>query len=294
MRALSWADVVHFNFGSSIVPRALRNVDLPVLRRAGKVVAVTFQGDDARLGAEVRARGGLSLPSALPARYGPDVDAARRAVIRRFARHAHLIYYLNPDLAVGLPDRARFVPYAHVDPRQWEPAATREPAAGAVRVLHAPSDREVKGTRHVQAAIAQLRAGGFDVELVLVENMTHDDARRAYLHADIAVDQLYAGWYGGFAVEAMALGLPVVAHIRDEDLPGVPEELHAQLPVLRATPDTLQDVLRGLLSPLPREEVAPRSRAFVERWHDPREIARGVLHDYQTVLAAPRRSSIRR
>jgi hypothetical protein len=255
---------------------------------------VTFQGDDARLGAEVRARGGLSLPSALPDRYGPDVDAARRAVIRRFARHAHLVYYLNPDLAVGLPDRARFVPYAHVDPRQWEAAGARESAAGAVRILHAPSDREVKGTRHVVEAIAQLRADDLDVELVLVENMTHDDARRAYLHADIAVDQLYAGWYGGFAVEAMALALPVVAHIRDEDLPGVPEELRAQLPIVRATPDTLQAVLRGLLSPLRREEVAPRSRAFVERWHDPREIARGALDDYQTVLSAPRRSSSRR
>ena len=293
-RALRWADVVHFNFGSSIVPRALRNIDLPLLRRAGKVVAVTFQGDDARLGAEVRARGGLSLPSALPERYGPDGDATRRAVIRRFARHAHLVYYLNPDLAVGLPGRARFVPYAHVDPRQWEPLRRHERAAGAVRILHAPSDREVKGTRHIEEAVAQLRAEDLDVELMLVENMRHDEARRAYVHADIAVDQLYAGWYGGFAVEAMALGLPVVAHIRDEDLPGVPEELHAQLPVLRATPDTLRDVLAGLLSPLLREEAASRSRPFVERWHDPREIAKLVVDDYQSVLAAPRRSSILR
>ena len=294
VRALRWADVIHFNFGSSIVPRVLRNVDLPLLRAAGKVVAVTFQGDDARLGVEVRARGGLSLPSALPERYGADVDAARRAVIRRFARHAHLVYYLNSDLAVGLPERARFVPYAHVDPRQWEPAHRRSLAARPIRILHAPSDRIVKGTRHVEEAVGRLRAEDLKVELVLVENMTHDRARLAYADADIAVDQLYAGWYGGFAVEAMALGLPVIAHIRDEDLPGVPKALHAQLPVIRATPDTLQAVLRDALSPLRREEVAACSRPFVECWHDPRKIARGVLSDYETVFAAPRRSSIRR
>ena len=148
--------------------------------------------------------------------------------------------------------------------------------------------------RHVEEAVGRLRAEDLKVELVLVENMTHDRARLAYADADIAVDQLYAGWYGGFAVEAMALGLPVIAHIRDEDLPGVPKALHAQLPVIRQLPTRFRPSSATPSRRSGAREVAACSRPFVECWHDPRKIARGVLSDYETVFAAPRRSSIRR
>ena len=36
--------------------------------------------------------------------------------------------------------------------------------------------------------------------------MTHDEAVEHYKQADIVVDQLNAGWYGLFAIEAMAPG----------------------------------------------------------------------------------------
>src|SRR6185295_12334519 len=94
LRALRDADVVHFNFGRTILPPQLRMLDLPLLRRAGKVVAVTFQGDDARLGATARARGGASFPTALPHLYPAAQDDVRRRRVERFDRHAHLVYYL--------------------------------------------------------------------------------------------------------------------------------------------------------------------------------------------------------
>src|SRR5436853_1038691 len=73
-RALREADVIHFNFGSAILPRywpsAHRNLrtvyglyarlvegrDLRALRRAGKGIVVTYQGDDARTAASLRVR----------------------------------------------------------------------------------------------------------------------------------------------------------------------------------------------------------------------------------------------
>ena len=48
------------------------------------------------------------------------------------------------------------------------------------------------------------------VELDIVEGVPHDEARERYARADIVVDQLNAGWHGVFALEAMALGKPVV------------------------------------------------------------------------------------
>jgi hypothetical protein len=41
---------------------------------------------------------------------------------------------------------------------------------------------------------------------------------------------LFAGWYGGLAVELMALGKPVLAYIREEDLSFVDPQMRYELP----------------------------------------------------------------
>ena len=278
-------DVVHFNFGRTILPPQLRMLDLVLLKRAGVAVAVTFQGDDVRRGDVARRLGGApTLPIALPDRYLPRLDVERRVRVERFARYADLIYYLNPDLSHVLPTRARFVPYAHVDPREWTP---RDPAPrGTPVIVHAPSDREVKGSRHLIEAVDALKHDGVAVELQLVEGLTNEEARQRYAHADLAVDQLYAGWYGGFAVEAMALGLPVVTYLRREDLGVVPADMVADLPVVETTAATIANTLRELLGPRRAElpALGARSRRFVERWHDPRAIAAQMIQDYARVV----------
>jgi glycosyltransferase involved in cell wall biosynthesis len=124
------------------------------------------------------------------------------------------------------------------------------------------------------------------LELELVEGVPHEEARRIYARADVAVDQLHAGWYGGFAVVAMALGLPVVAYLRDGDLGVLPAGMREEIPVIHATSETLADVLRERLT-TDREglrELGRRSRAFVERWHDPRAIASALAADYESVV----------
>lgn len=285
VRAFRYFDVIHFNFGRTLMPAWLGPIDLPLLRRAGKAIFVTFQGDDARRGDVAAARGGLSLPTALPQLYPAHVDAARRRRVAQFARWADGIFFLNPDLAHVLPARAEFVPYAHVEPREW---VVRAAGAGdrAAVVVHAPSDPVVKGTSVVRAAVDVLHADGIDIRLELVQGRTHDEARAIYAEADLAVDQVYAGWYGGFAVEAMALGVPVVSYIRESDLGVLPQEMRAALPVLRATPETLAAVLREWLT-IRRPglaSVGAAARAYVERWHDPRTIAQTVIDRYRAAL----------
>ena len=56
--------------------------------------------------------------------------------------------------------------------------------------MHAPSDREVKGSRHLIEAVDVLKRDGVAVELQLVEGLTNEEARRRYADADLAVDQL--------------------------------------------------------------------------------------------------------
>jgi hypothetical protein len=64
--------------------------------------------------------------------------------------------------------------------------------------------------------------------------MSNEAARRIYEKADLLVDQLLAGWYGGVAVEFMALGKPVVCYLRESDLRFLPEAMRRQIPIIRA------------------------------------------------------------
>lgn len=300
-RALRDFDVVHFNFGRTIMPpprppmpspslrtrarAAVNDVllmrDLPLLKAAGKVVAMTYQGDDARQGEYLRTHSRIPEPAQLPPGYYTSAtDAAKRRGILRVDRHADLIYALNPDLLHVLPDRARFLPYASVDPRDWQPVpvVNERPV-----ILHAPTHRGIKGTEFVVSAVDQLRRAGHELEFILVEGLSHVEARRLYSRADLLVDQLLLGWYGALAVELMALGKPVVCYLREDDLRLLPGTMRDDLPVLAAGPSSLPDVLRRFLAMSPEERLrlGERSRAYVEEWHDPLPIAERLADDYR-------------
>lgn len=312
-RALREFDVVHFNFGVSLLPyrvtrdsagmralpRPLRLLyrlyaglfelrDAAWLRRAGKGIVVTFQGSDARQGAVCRERFAISpVDETEPGYFSPEGDRIVRRRIAAWARQADRVYALNPDLLHVLPPGARFLPYASVDPREWTPSGPPPGERERPVVVHAPSHRGVKGTRFVLDAVRRLEAEGVPLEFVLVEGRTQAEARREYERADLVVDQLLLGWYGALAVEAMALGKPVVCFLREGDLGGVPAAMRAELPLIRATPDTVYEVLNACLGAR-KGELAGRGaagRAFVQRWHDPVAIARSLAGDYAQALA---------
>ena len=107
---------------------------------------------------------------------------------------------------------------------------------------------------------------------------------------DIVIDQLHAGWYGGVAVEAMALGKPVVVYIREDDLRFIPDEMRSDLPFVQVTPDNIEDGIRRVLNMSRGEllDLAIRSRIYVERWHDSEKIAVEVLQDYRAAVSRRR------
>ena len=241
-RLLPHTDVFHFYFGLTLVPKSLQ---FPILRATGKKSVFHFLGSDIR---------GKS----------PDELAYGRSANARI---------------VGSYDAIRWVPDAHVVPPGLDlgPYTARPPSDNPrPLVVHAPSNREKKGTRHVIEACAQL-----PVELELVENLPHDEARERYARADIVVDQLNAGWHGVFALEAMALGKPVVGHLKPDVVDRSAEAFGVRVPIVPATADTLVEALVPLVeSPARRRELGAQGRAYVERVHDPARMADRLLDIY--------------
>lgn len=306
-------DVIHFNYGSgwaspipmlsaadkggrakvrrfcaAIYLQLLSFAELGLYRLFRRPMFVHYQGDDARQGDFSRANFRHSIAEYVDeGYYTAETDALKRRMIRRMSRYCAQVYAVNPDLMHVLGPGARFIPYSHISLDEWSPVYTqleRRP----LRIGHAPSHRKVKGTDLILEALEQLATEGYEYELVLVEGLPNDQARLKYEQIDVLIDQLHAGWYGGLAVEAMALGKPVMVYIREEDLQFIPPEMKAELPVLRVTMDTVKDDLRRLMQ-MPRDDLfalAQRSRRYVERWHDPLRIAGEIKLDYEKALRA--------
>jgi glycosyltransferase involved in cell wall biosynthesis len=184
-----------------------------------------------------------------------------------------------------LPENAKFVPYAHVNPKDWEPSFPDFSDNHVPVLLHAPSDRLVKGSDAIFAAVERLKADGLKFEFLLVENIPHDEAIKLYGRADILIDQLLVGWYGGLAVELMALGKPVLCYIREDDLKYIPEGMKEDMPIINVTIDTLYDKLKYLLTDGKQDlkETGVRSRAYIEKWHDPQKIAQMMKETYEKI-----------
>ena len=307
-RALKHFDVIHFNCGMTILPnridakpgptshlhgafrlgywlygRLFSMKDLSLLKWAGKAVFVTYQGDDARQGDFCRNNFDIHFADEVPPGYYSSAsDVRKQEDIARFNRHADGIFALNPDLLRVLPGRAKFLPYANTDLKDWCPSGYRPGTHVRPLVVHAPSHQGVKGTRFVLDAVNRLKSEGVVFEFILVEKMSRADARKVFERADLLVDQLLSGWYGGVAVEMMALGKPVVCYLREEDLGFIEAPMRADLPIIRAKPNTIYQVLRDYLVHRRSEfaELGLRSRAFVEKWHDPISIAASLKKTY--------------
>ena len=241
-RLLPKTDVFHFYFGLTLVPKSLQ---FPILHATRKKSVFHYLGSDIR----------GKTPEQLA--YGKRADAQ----------------------IVGSFDALRWVPEAEMIPPGLDLRPfTSVPPTDRERplVVHAPSDRMKKGTQYVIEACAQL-----PVDLDVVEGLPHEEARKRYANADIVVDQLNAGWHGVFALEAMALGKPVVVHLKPDVVAQAERAYGTKVPLVPAAKETLVDALRPLVeSPALRREIGAASRAYVERVHDIDRIADRLLDIY--------------
>jgi glycosyltransferase involved in cell wall biosynthesis len=241
-RLLPRTDVFHLYFGLTLVPK---RAQFPILRATRRRSVFHFLGSDIR---------GKS-PEQLA--YAGRADAR----------------------IVGSYDAIRWVPDAEVIPpgvdlTKLQPVPP--PRDGKPVFVHAPSSRARKGTEHFVRACEEL-----GVELEIVEGLHHDEARRRYERADVVLDQLNAGWYGMLAIEAMALGKPVVTFLREEPTRRTEEAFGMDVPIVRADKDDLVATLRPLAeSRAERRRIGAASRAYAERVHDIERVADRLLALY--------------
>jgi hypothetical protein len=273
--------VFHFNYGTSLIDLwkiRMPLVDLPFYKN-GKIV-VTYNGCDARQRYPTLQRVTTSACHHDDCYEGickdGKLDELKRRRILKFDEYADAIFAVNPDLMYFLPKRARFLPYTIATWNEIETVPYQR-ISKKVKIVHSPTNRGAKGSETILGCLNLLtKHYGERIEVILVENMTNKEALRIYAQADLAIDQILIGWYGGFAVEMMKMGKPVMAFIREEDLKFIPKEMaeECQQAIINVNPSSLYEKLCFLLE---NPEILRRYREaaldYVHRWHNPVYVA---------------------
>ena len=286
-------DVFHFNFGSSLVhfPQFhLNQFELPFYPRRAALFA-TYNGCDARQKYPTMQRAKIAAchnPNCYAGQCNSGVlDRYRREGIAKMSRYVRHMWAVNPDLLYFLPPgKSSFLPYA-VDSQGMERCPPRLDAR-KLKIVHAPTNRVVKGTEHIIAALDRLaRTRPEAVEFRLVENVPHEQALKLYRDADLVIDQLLVGWYGGFAVELMMMGKPVIARVSAEDLHFIPGAMAREVTeaFINVVPDTLYETLLQCIDD--RSFLAQRAQAgeeYAHRWHDAAYVAGLTRQKYEEAL----------
>lgn len=264
--------ILHLSFGESFLSE---HADLHVLRPLVGRVFVSFFGSDARLASLAREQ--------CPTCVSKMPDAAVEARLRSLAKHDVIPIAHEYRLAVGLARFFRAVMVAPVGidlarhPTDWRPRGER------VRVAHAPTWPEGKGSAHVLAAVQRLQQEGLPVDLDVIQGASHDECRARMAAADIVVDQLLDGSPGTVTYEALHSGRAVVVNTCGVYLDAMPE---GGPPVHHATPETVLEVLRGLCTSSTLGEPGP-GPDWVRRHHDHRALARVLARLYRGEARIP-------
>ena len=140
-----------------------------------------------------------------------------------------------------------------IDLEEWVPSKKQElydGKSGYVSIIHTPNHRGCKGTEFIINAVEKLRNEGLKIDLHLLEKVQNEQVRDILINdADILVEQLIFTGHGLSGLEGMAVGIPTITNLEDDDYtqPLRRWSYFDECPLISATPENIVDVLRKLV-----------------------------------------------
>lgn len=269
---LTHYDIFHFHSALTLLPG---NLDLPIYKLFGKKVIMEYWGSDV-IQTDLALQYSYWTKENLSQIY-PNINNRKKrrqlAWINYWANgtivgdYSLLVYSKGSKVirqAVNLDDFS----FIGSDSQERK-----------IKIIHAPTNNNIKGTKFVLQAIGRLKKEKFPIEFILLENTAHDKAQELYKKADIVVDSLLHGPYGILSIECMALGKPVVGRIEPKLC-----HFYNNLPMVNSNPDNLyQDLVKLIRSPRLRARLGVEGRKYVENYHDSKSIAKQLINYYKKI-----------
>lgn len=267
---ISEFDIFHFHFGTSLM---LNNEDLPLLKRLNKKVVMHHWGSDVRTFSKA-----LEISKYVKVKNRNEDEIKRKLkLLSKYISHCivsdyEMFQYVNPYY-----EKIYIIPQA-IDIKKYSCKAdtTKDTKDKKLLIVHAPTSPLIKGSDYIIAAINELKQK-YDFDFQLIRGMLHEEAKSIYSQADLIIDQLLIGSHGLLAVEAMAMGKPVICWISDFMKDKYPDNL----PIISANPENIKTVLEGILiNPNSLSDLGQKGRRYVESQHNIDKIGMELLKVY--------------
>jgi glycosyltransferase involved in cell wall biosynthesis len=267
-------------YGDLVYKPVLRNLayfDLPILQLLGRKVGVIANGSEIRSYdqlLDLMDEAGLGVHLHYWQKDLSDILESKPIIERRNRLRASRIQQFS-DVVFSSPINGQYLDDYKM---AWVPVNVNKleyntSQSSTPQIIHAPTNRGIKGTKYVTEAVEQLRKDNYDFTFKLVENMPNPEFRKTLTESQIVVDQLLLPSYGLLAIEAMATGNAVLGSAVP-GFNGFPEEI----PIKTTTPDTIYENLRYLIeNPSERIALSQQGRQYVEQHHHHTRVAKYIL-----------------
>ncbi len=282
VKILSRYDIWHFNFleGFFFYP-----LNLLIIKMLGKKIVLTCRGADVRDGLDFLPTNLLSRSKFLnwPSYYQNQFRRKswwqrfnQKLRIKIFNFFADQVVLTGPFLVSAVPRYDQIISYARPIRRSFKQKSSKK-----ITILHIPSEPVVKGTEIIEKNFKNLQKKYKNINFKILRPMSHEKLLEEIAQADIVIDQLMVGWYGGQAVEAMARGKIVVAFLNPPYLQFVP--YGQDIPIWNTNPWTFGQDLENLIRLFPqiKAEWAEKSFKFAKKYHSAEKIADQYLAVYR-------------
>ncbi len=270
---LAWAllryDVFHIFYDRGMLAPVdfrigINPVELAVLRRSGKKMFCYAYGADVRTRDATLRLGKYNLCAACPTPmlYCICDDARAAENIQCISDYATEMISMG-DMLSYVPG-ARNHHYWPIDIDSFPYVGVKRVAGAPLRIAHVTNHAHFKGSNYLYDAVARLQREGFAIEVMHAQGVANETVIDIYSQADVVADQFIAGFHGYAALEAMALGKPVICYLRGPEM--MLDE--SECPIINASPEILYETLRGILeSRIDIIEIGRRGRDYIEKFY---------------------------
>jgi glycosyltransferase involved in cell wall biosynthesis len=262
-----------------------------ILRARGDVYHVNYLLQDCYIALKLGKRPLIGHAHGSDLRSGLKHPLLKK-IVEYNLKHCDRILVSTPDIlgiAKMFREDAEYLPNP-VDTRLFYPKPMPERDSRLRVLIASNSDWKVKGTDMAIRALSKIKdevkvsiirygkdfdktvklAKSLDLELQVLEKVSHDKMREYYWSHDVVIDQFKLGSLGMVSLEAIACGRPVVTFVSSEYV-----DHYREFPLWDV--NTEEKIVKAILTA--DERLWQQEYAYLRRHHSPETIVKKLLED---------------
>lgn len=208
-RVVAKYEVIHSHFGIMFTESGW---ELPLLKKMGRKIVVHYRGCEARDQArnmELHPKSNICQDCD----YNGMVCRAGRKRVELSQKYGDEFLVTTPDMQDFMPNALHFPFFLpEIDYEKYK-ALDFPPAGKPFKIVHVTNHPGIEGTHHIQAAIDNLKAKGYDIQFDFLKGVTPEKALEAYRDAHLSIGKMKMGYYANAQIESMYLGVPAVTNV---------------------------------------------------------------------------------